>query len=451
MRGSVSGSYHCELAAIDGVVETSVAIEVVAGRFASITPGADPPDGAVRLAGLSTPGLANTHSHAFHRALRSRTQAGGGTFWTWREVMYRAAARLDPDGYHRLARATFAEMALAGIACVGEFHYLHHQADGTPYDDPNAMGEAVLAAAAEAGIRITLLDTLYLHGGLDGDGYLPVGAEQRRFCDASAEYWAQRVDLLGPDPSTQRVGAAIHSLRAVDPAAMSTLTDWAAATDAPLHAHVSEQTAENEACLAHHGVTPTALLAAAGALGPRFSAVHATHLTEADIVLLADAEAIVAMCPTTERDLGDGIGPTASFADAGIAMTLGTDSNASIDIFEEARALELHERLRSQRRGVHAAPELLAMATENGHRSLGWDDAGTITVGARADLVTVTLDSVRTAGTPPGSAIEAAVFAAAASDVTHVLVDGRVVVADGRHATLDVPAELQVSIAELLD
>ena len=457
-----AGRYHCDLAVIDGTVQTSVSIEVVDGRFTSITQGSAPGPGVTRLPGLTLPGLANAHSHAFHRALRSRTQAGGGTFWTWRDVMYRAATRLQPDSYHRLARATFAEMALAGVTCVGEFHYLHHRTDGVRYDDPNAMGEALLAAAAEAGIRITLLDAVYLHGGL-GDapsksgpthngGYLPTNDAQLRFSDGSVDSWVERVDdLRVSDPSTQRVGAAVHSVRAVDPRAITAVAAWAAAAGAPLHAHVSEQTAENEACLAHLGVTPVAVFSEAGALGPRFSAVHATHLNETDIALLAAAGATVAMCPTTERDLGDGIGPTHRFGSEGIAMSLGTDSHASIDLLEEARALELNGRLRSHRRGNHAASDLLEMASRNGHRSLGWDDAGTMVVGARADLVTLALDSVRTAGAPTHSAVEVAMFAASAADVTHVVVDGRVVVADGRHATIDVPAELQASIAGLFE
>jgi formiminoglutamate deiminase len=462
-----AGRYHCDLAVIGGTVQTSVSIEVLDGRFTSITQGSAPAPGATRLPGLTLPGLANAHSHAFHRALRSRTQAGGGTFWTWRDVMYRAAARLQPDSYHRLARATFAEMALAGVTCVGEFHYLHHHTDGVRYNDPNAMGEALLAAAAEAGIRITLLDTVYLHGGL-GDvpsksgsthngsthngGYLPTNDAQLRFSDGSVDRWVERVDDLRVNhPSTQRVGAAVHSVRAVDPRAITAVAAWAAAAGAPLHAHVSEQTAENEACLAHHGVTPVAVFSEAGALAPRFSAVHATHLNETDIALLAAAGATVAMCPTTERDLGDGIGPTHRFGAEGIAMSLGTDSHASIDLLEEARALELNERLRSHRRGNHAASDLLEMASRNGHRSLGWDDAGTMVVGARADLVTLALDSVRTAGAPTHSAVEVAMFAASAADVTHVVVDGRVVVADGRHATIDVPAELQASIAGLFE
>ena len=439
----------CELALVDGQPQPGVSVDMVDGRFASIVVGTEPGD-ATRLPGFTVPGFANAHSHAFHRALRSRTQADRGTFWTWRTLMYCAAERLEPESYHRLARAVFAEMAMAGVSCVGEFHYLHHQADGTPYSEPNAMGEALLAAATDAGVRITLLDTLYLLGGVGINGDEELTGAQRRFGDRTADAWVERVDsLAGSD--THRIGAAIHSVRAVDPRSMSVVAEWAASRQAPLHAHVSEQVVENEACRARHGCTPMALLAESGAVTDRFSAVHATHVTADDIAILASAGASVVMCPTTERDLGDGIGPTASFAESGVAMALGSDSHAVIDLLEEARALELHERLRSRRRGMHTAAELLAMATTTGHRSLGWRDAGSITVGNRADLVTIGLDSVRTAGAPPDAAIETAIFAATASDVTDVHVDGRRIVAGGRHTTIDVGAELDASIAELMD
>lgn len=441
----------CELALVGGQPRPAVAIEIVDGRISSIDLGCDAgPGDATCLAGFTIPGLANAHSHAFHRALRSRTQADRGTFWTWREQMYRAAARLDPDSYHRLARAVFAEMALAGISCVGEFHYLHHQPDGTPYGSPNAMGNALLEAADEAGIRITLLDTLYLHGGLDSGGHAEPAGPQRRFSDGAVDAWVDRVGLL-QSTDTHRIAAAVHSVRAVDPTAIARVAEWATGVDAPVHAHVSEQIDENEACLAHHGTTPVGVLADVGALGARFSAVHGTHLAEADIDRLAAAGSSVVMCPTTERDLGDGIGPTGRFATSGIAMALGSDSHAVIDLFEEARALELDERLRSCERGVHAATDLLAMATVNGHRSLGWADAGAIAVGNRADLVTVALDSTRTAGTPPPLACEATVFAATTGDITDVHVDGRRVVADRRHRSIDVAAELDSAIKELLD
>jgi len=325
--------FHCERALVGGVVATDVDIEIVQGRFSSVVSGARPDPDATRLRGLTMPGMANAHSHAFHRALRSRTQAERGTFWTWRDVMYRAAARLTPDNYHRLARATFAEMAMAGITAVGEFHYVHHQPDGTAYGDPNEMGAALLAAAREAGIRITLLDTIYLHGGLSEAGHTPAEGAQRRYCDRSADAWAARVDDLRPHAG-QLIGAAIHSVRAVDPEAMAQVAQWSAVNAAPLHAHVSEQRGENEQCIAVHGVTPIHLCDRASVLSSRFTAVHATHPTSRDVGLLRARHATVCMCPTTERDLGDGVGPTRDFSANGIPLALGSDSHAVIDMFE---------------------------------------------------------------------------------------------------------------------
>jgi formiminoglutamate deiminase len=438
----------CELALIDGAPHAGVSIDIVDGRFAAVDVGTAP-DAATQLSGVTLPGLANAHSHAFHRALRSRTQAGRGSFWTWRDQMYRAAQRLEPDSYHRLARAVFGEMVLAGVTCVGEFHYLHHQPDGTVYADPNEMGRALLAAADDAGLRITLLDTLYLHGGLDAAGYASLSDVQRRFSDGTAGHWVERVGALDA-ADTHRIAAAIHSVRAVDPASMAAVAQWAAPTGAVVHAHVSEQVVENDACKAHHAVTPTLLLADAGLLSARFSAVHATHLDSHDIELLARVGATVVMCPTTERDLGDGIAPTREFAAAGIDIAVGSDSHAVIDLFEESRAIELDERLRSRERGAHTARGLLAMATAAGHRSLGWEDAGSIAVGQRADLVTVRLDSVRTAGTTAATAVEAMMFAATASDVTDVHIDGRHVVVAGRHARMDVESELDSAIKQVM-
>jgi formiminoglutamate deiminase len=434
--------YWCELAWLgDERAEAGVVVEVEDGRVATVTAGAPaPPGGAERLDGLTLPGLANAHSHAFQRALRGRTHRGGGSFWTWREQMYRVADRLDPDAYAALARATYAEMALAGITCVGEFHYLHHGPGGTPYDDPNEMGRALIAAAAEAGIRITLLDTCYLHGGI---GEPPSGA-QRRFSDGSAEAWADRVDGLA-DTDAARVGAAIHSVRAVDPGAAATVSDWATNRERPLHAHVSEQPAENHAAVEAYGRTPTAVLEEAGALAASFTAVHATHLDDADVALLGSA-ACCCVCPTTERDLADGIGRMRRLVDAGASISLGSDSHAVIDMFEEARAVELDERLASGDRGCHDPAALLDAATADGHRALGWADAGRIEPGARADLVTVGLDGVRLAGTDPEHAVDALVFAASAADVRHVVAGGHEVVRDGKHISVDVPRELHDAV-----
>jgi formiminoglutamate deiminase len=437
--------YHCELAWLGGEgAERDVVVRVEGEHITAVeTTVAQPPEGAIRLPGLTIPGLANAHSHAFHRALRGRTHTGPGSFWTWREQMYGLAASLDPDSYLRLARATFAEMALAGISVVGEFHYLHHGPGGVPYDDPNAMGAALLAAAADAGIRITLLDTCYLQGGIG----VELDDTQRRFADHDALAWAARAsDLAGSDSSGApgvRIGAAIHSVRAVDPPAMEIVAQWAAARDAPLHAHVSEQPVENERCIEAYGRTPTELLAERGALGARFTAVHATHLTDADVGRLGSSSCWCCFCPTTERDLADGIGPSRALRQAGAGLTLGSDSHAVIDLLEEARAVELDERLARGVRGSHDAVALLDMATVQGHASLGWEEAGRIRPGAYADLTTIGLDSVRTAGTRAEDAVAVAVFAATAADIRHVVISGRQVVADGRHTSIDVAGALR--------
>jgi formiminoglutamate deiminase len=439
-------AYWCTLAWLGGPrPEEDVLIEVEDSRIAAVSLSQSPPREARRLHGLTLPGLANSHSHAFQRALRGRTQHGSGSFWTWREQMYRAADRIDPESYLALARATYAEMALAGVTTVGEFHYVHHRPGGTPYDDPNEMGRTLMAAAAEAGVRLTLLDACYLHGGI---GQPPDGA-QLRFSDGTAEAWAERVTGVDESDSV-RIGAAIHSMRAVDPEAAAVVASWARERDRPLHGHVSEQPAENEACLEAYGRTPTGLLADAGALEASFTAVHATHLDDADVGLLGGEGACCCFCPTTERDLADGIGPARRLVDAGASLSLGSDSHALIDFFEEARAVELDERLASGERGRHDAVSLLTAASAGGHACLGWPDAGRIEPGARADLVTVSLESVRLAGTAAENALEAVVFAGGAGDVREVLADGRRIVVDGRHTVVDVARELHDAVLDVV-
>ncbi len=425
-------AYWLERAVLDGRVHDGVRVEVADGIFTAVEAGGAA-EGADRLPGLTLPGLANCHSHAFHRALRGRTQRGRGSFWTWREQMYALAGRLTPDSYYELARATYREMLATGFTSVGEFHYLHHGPDGTPYDDPNAMGLVLVQAARDAGIRIALLDTCYLAAGIG----TPAQGVQRRFDDGDAEAWAARADALHaavtrPHVPDVVVGAAIHSVRAVPRDQMHLVAQWADQQSVPLHAHVSEQLAENVACLEAYGETPTGVLEEAGALGPRSTAVHATHLTDGDVAMLGETGAYVCFCPTTERDLADGIGPSRLLHDAGTMLTLGTDSHAVVDAFEEMRAVELDERLASQERGRWSAAELLEAASATGHRSLGFEGAGRIVVGAPADLVTLDVRSPRTAGT--GAGLETAVFAASGADVVHVVAQGRVVAEAGTRA-----------------
>jgi formiminoglutamate deiminase len=415
----MTDTYWCRRAWLEpGQLVDGAVVEVEGTHITSVGRADHPPPASVRLEGLTIPGFANCHSHAFHRALRGHTQRERGTFWTWREQMYDVAAGLDPDSYYALAHATYTEMALAGISAVGEFHYLHHDPSGRSYADPNAMGQALIAAARDAGLRIALLDTCYLAAGF---GREPEGV-QRRFSDGTAEAWAKRVSDLGPSPDAGVVvGGAIHSVRAVPSAELGEVAG--ALPEAPLHVHLSEQVAENEACLAAYGLTPTMLLAEHGVLSDRLSAVHATHLTTEDVALLGQAQSFADFCPTTERDLADGTGPARALRESGATLTLGSDSHAVIDMHEEMRALEMDERLATQQRGHWLAEELLTAATADGHRSLGFPDAGRIATGQWADLVTLDTSSVRTAGT--GSGAETAVFAATAADVSHVLASGR--------------------------
>jgi formiminoglutamate deiminase len=438
-----SRRYFAQRAWLGGPVATEhVLIETDDGTITAVQAGAQRPPDAVALDGLVLPGFANAHSHAFHRALRGHTHRGGGSFWTWRADMYKVAANLTPDTYFELARATYAEMALSGITCVGEFHYLHHRAGGKRYEDANVFGLALVQAAKDAGIRITLLDTCYLAGGIGR----ALEGPQLRFGDGDAVRWGSRAQALRAQPHA-RIGAAIHSVRAVPAEQLSTVAGWAREREVPLHFHVSEQRAENEACLAAHGRTPVALLEQKGALGAGSTAVHATHLTSDDITALTGSHTTVCMCPSTERDLADGIGPARALASGGAPLSLGSDSHAVIDIFEEARALELDERLATQTRGHFGAEEILAAATAEGHASLGWPQAGRIAPGAPADLVAVSLGSVALAGHRPETVLESVIFSAGARDVTDVIVDGRHVVSGSRHQLIpDVSTELQRAI-----
>jgi formiminoglutamate deiminase len=435
-------AYWCEHAELGAGPVPGVRIAVDGGRIIAVERSAGPAPGEHRLPGVVLPGFANAHSHAFHRALRGRTHDRGGTFWTWRRRMYALAGRLEPDTYLDLARATYAEMALAGVTCVGEFHYLHHAPGGRRYADPNAMGEALMQAAADAGVRLTLLDACYLAGGLESTGHVPLDDVQVRFSDGDADAWAARVDRLSDRPGV-RIGAAAHSVRAVPAEQLPAVAR--AAGGRPLHVHVSEQPAENDACRAYYGPTPSRLLDEHGVLGPSTTAVHATHLTADDIAVLGGGGTTVCACPSTEADLADGVGPFRRLSDAGSPLCLGSDQHARTDLLAEARSVELHERLVTGQRGCFRPAELVDALTVGGHRALGWPDAGRIAPGMRADLVAVRLDTARTAGCAP----DQLVTAATASDVHTVVVDGRVVVSDGQHVLGGVGRLLAAAIEPL--
>lgn len=425
-------------------LSADVRIGVADGVIVAVSPGSAPRPDDTRLPGVVLPGFADAHSHAFHRALRGRTHGGLGSFWTWREAMYSLAGRLTPDSYYELALGTYAEMALAGVTVVGEFHYLHHRPGGTPYADPNAMAAALRQAARDAGVRLTLLDTCYLEGGIGRS----LDGVQLRFGDGTADAWAERVARLAADTVDDEntlVGAAIHSVRAVPPAELGTVAAWAKERDAPLHVHLSEQPAENQAAVTAYGRTPARLLADSGALTERTTAVHANHVTAGDIALLGAAGTAVCACPTTEQDLADGLAPTGPLRAAGSPLCVGSDQHAVTDLLLEARLLEHHERLRTGRRGTFDAAALVTALTAAGHTALGWAGNGRIAPGAAADLVAVRTDTVRTAGADPGQLV----LAASGADVDTVVTGGRVVVRDGTHERGDVASLLARAIAPL--
>lgn len=438
----MSTQFWCERAWVEGTVADGVLLTCDdTGTLSEVETGIDSaPAGAEVVPGLTLPGGVNAHSHAFHRILRGRTHGDGGTFWTWREVMYSVAAKLDPESYETVARAVFAEMLAGGYTSVGEFHYVHHSQDGTPYDPAHAMERALARAAASAGIRIRLLDTCYLTGAIDAE----LSAEQVRFGDGTIDDYmdrhmalsasfAEEFPVRAPGESFVHVGAAIHSIRAVPAANLPRFTELIG----PVHVHLSEQPAENEACHAAYGTTPTQVLARSGVVGPSLSAVHATHLSEDDIAILGQSQASIVMCPATEADLADGIGPARELADAGATIALGSDQHVVLDALRETQGLEAGERLRSGQRGRFSPAELITALTQSGARSLDLP-VGSLEVGKACDFVALRTDSMRTFG----SLDEQIVLTATSADVRLTVSGGQARVRDGVHAELGDIADL---------
>jgi formimidoylglutamate deiminase len=333
----------------------------------------------------SVPAMVNAHSHAFQRGLRGRVErlAPGGKddFWTWRTQMFELAGRLEPDTMQKLAVQAFAEMAAAGYGTVGEFHYVHHRRDGTPYEEPNAMAHAVAEAAVTAGLRIVMLPAAYHRNGWDG-GHRPPEPGQRRFCDPDVEAFLERVEALRAWAASRpwvSVGIAAHSVRAVPASWLSAIAQYADRHELVRHVHAHEQRRELEECEAEHGCSPIRLLAETGFLGSRTSVIHGIHVTADDVALLAQSATTVVSCPTTEGNLGDGYLPAMTYERAGVPLAIGSDSQVRIDPFEEARELETLSRREQQlRSGLLAASggQLWAKLCNAGYASLGLRDAG---------------------------------------------------------------------------
>jgi formimidoylglutamate deiminase len=383
------------------------------------------------------PGFVNAHSHTFQRLIRGKSESrivSGRDFWSWRGTMYHAAAQLSPEDVYDVARMAFLEMLLAGTTTVGEFHYLHTDPTGRPYDDPNLLGRQVLAAAASVGIRIVLLRTAYLRSGFE----LPRDPGQTRFFESTHDFLRNMQALIAEYPQI-RFGVAPHSIRAVPLADLEEIAAWTTAAQLPFHMHVAEQVAENAACLREYCCTPVQLLARHGILSDRFTAVHSIHIEHDEIEQLAHARATICSCPTTERNLGDGILAADRVMAAGIRVALGSDSQAQIDPLEDARELDYHLRLRDQQRAildlieeVPIAERLFACATRNGAHALAVP-SGEFVAGALADGFTVDLDDLSIAGHSAEDLLPILVFSLPRSAIRDVLVGGCRVVSEQQH------------------
>ena len=414
-------------------------------------PGAAGHNGAMRNpADLTLPGIPNLHSHAFQRAMAGlaehRTHPQD-SFWTWRELMYRFAARMDPDSTHAVASQLYAEMLEAGYTTVCEFHYLHHQPDGRPYADPAAMSRALVAAARDTGIRLTLLPVLYMSGGFAGE---PLSPRQQRFAH-DVDGFLRLLDGLRPlQDDTLRIGCAFHSLRAVPEQAMQKVLQ-ALPADAPVHLHIAEQVPEVEASLAVRGERPVQWLLRRFPVDARWTLVHATHLDADEVGGIAASGATVAICPTTEANLGDGVFPLRDYLDAGGRWGIGSDSHVSVSPVEELRWLEYGQRLASLRRNVAARVDeprvgraLLAGVAASAASATGFADTS-------GDGLELDAEAPQLAGASAGDLAERWLFAGNRPLVRQVRVAGEVRVRGGRHVGGEaIAARYRATLARLL-
>ena len=417
------------------------------GRILRLAPDAEV-EGAVRLKNRALlPGLVNAHSHAFQRVIRGRTEHRTGnvkdSFWTWREMMYRAARYLSPEDIYDASRMAFLEMALSGITAVGEFHYIHHAPDGRPYDDPNLMAKQVVRAARDVGLRIVLLRVAYARSGRETE----LNPKQARFREEDPDLYLKHVEQLRFDLASMEdeawVGVAPHSVRAVPLDYLKQVVRFGNEQKLPIHMHVAEQPAEVSACIEEYGRSPVALLETEGLLSERFTGVHLIHVTPKAVRMLVETRAMVCACPTTERNLGDGVVPADAFFQQGVRISLGTDSQVQIDLLEDARELEYHLRLQKMERAVLTSEEdephsalaarLFDCATINGAESIA-APGGTLEPGRRADFFTVDLDDPAIAGSSEDDLLSNIVFALSRTAVRDVVVGGKRIVEDGRQA-----------------
>ena len=402
------------------------------------------------------PGIANLHSHAFQRAMAGLAEYqthAQDSFWTWRETMYRFAARMTPESTYAVATQLYAEMLEAGYTSVCEFHYLHHQADGRAYADPATMSRALIAAARDTGIRMTLLPVLYLTGGFDGRA---LNARQQRFGHGVDAFLRLIETLRAGQDDRLRIGCAFHSLRAVPETAMREVLS-ALPGDMPVHIHIAEQIGEVQDCVSLLGARPVEWLLQNFAVDPRWTLVHATHLTPAEIKRVANSGATVAICPTTEANLGDGLFPLRAYLDAGGTWGIGSDSHISVSPVEELRWLEYGQRLHTRHRniavdgvGQSVGESLLHGTLASGAHASG-QAVGVLAPGMAADWIELEASAPTFAGARPEDVVDRWLFSGNRNLVRQVHVAGQAVVVDGRHRQAEaITARYRQVVARLL-
>ena len=424
--------------------------------------GAEIPADGARVAAMSgkamLPGLVNGHSHTFQRLIRGVAEhrgVNGDDFWAWRNTMYRAASQLTPEELYDVARMAFLEMALTGITAVGEFHYLHRQPNGAAYDDPNLLSKVVIDAARSVGLRICLLRVAYSRAGFQ----LPPNPGQARFYQTNIEYLNSMerlaADIQGLDPAVT-LGVAPHSIRAVTLDEVKEVHEWARLRGLPIHMHMAEQTAELIACEREYSSTPVKLMAESGLLSGSTTLVHAIHVTPEEVAAIASAGTTICSCPTTERNLGDGIIDADQACAAGVPFSFGTDSQANINLLEDARELDYHLRLKQQRRvpldginGQEVAQRLFGFATSGGAKSLGMS-SGELKVGRPADFFAVDLNDVSIAGVAPEELLSIIVFGSERTAICDVVSNGRALISDHQSALTEEIVTRYLAVARRL-
>lgn len=435
--------FRCDHALLPEGWAADVVITVDAtGTIVDVARG-EPGTGLPTVGPWLVPGMPNLHSHAFQRAMAGRAERADGDgddFWSWREAMYAVASRIDPDSLQSIAAEAYARMLEAGYSTVCEFHYVHRQPDGAPYADDDAMSIALLAAAREAGIGITLLPVLYQAGGFDGR---PLAPRQRRFARDTGDFIAHIARLRRAEDAQVRVGIALHSLRAVPAEALAEVLSADPAPGAPIHIHVAEQLAEVDECLAARGARPVQWLLDHAPVDARWCVVHATHLSAGEREGLAASGAVAGLCPTTEANLGDGLFAFPEWLALGGKFGIGSDSHVALSPFEELRWLEYGQRLRLLRRNVAASKqggscgETLWRAACLGGAQASGRAVGAIAAGCRADLLVLDPEAPGFMGRGPAEALDALVFVGGEGMVHEAYVGGRRVVAGGRHVDRD--------------